>query len=345
MPVDSRAQRVTASTFGLRPHQEQQMTFRLTLAQVYRARSVVSLHLPPTPLLRNRGLSETLGCDLWIKYENCTPIRSFKARGGIYRLSTLGDDIAGIVSASTGNHGQGMALGAKLAGKRAVIVAPVGANPGKLAAIRDLGADLREAGANLAESNGIAKEIARKDSLLYVEDGEDPDVMTGCATLALEIVEQLPELDDLVIPVGGGNLIGACALVLQHAAPHVRLSGVQPEAAPAVYESWKAGKSVTSERCDTFAGGLATNYPGSYTLDYWRDRVDSMALISEEALIESAIMMLRETGHLPEGAGAAALAGVRDDPGRYKGRTVVVLLSGGNAEQVIWERLTTTGTP
>jgi threonine dehydratase len=319
------------------------MMSEVTLADVYRARRVVSRHTQPTPLLRNRGLSELLGCDLWVKYENCTPIRSFKARGGIYRLSTLEADIPGITSASTGNHGQGMALGAKLAGKRAVIVVSAGANPGKVAAIRELGADLREIGKDLAESNQAAKQIARDEGLLYVEDGEDPDVMTGCATLALEIVEQLPELDDLVIPVGGGNLIGACALVLKHAAPRVRLSGVQPEAAPAVYESWKAGKAVTSDRCDTFAGGLATSYPGSYTLNYWMDRVDSMSLVSEEALVDSAIVMLRETGHLPEGAGAAALAGVRNDPERYKGRTVVILLSGGNAEQVIWDRLTAAG--
>jgi threonine dehydratase len=319
------------------------MSHEISLADVYRARSVVSRHLKPTPLLRNRGLSELLGCDLWVKYENCTPIRSFKGRGGIYRLSTLDAEIPGVVSASTGNHGQGMALGAKLAGKRAVIVVPAGANPGKVAAIRDLGADLREAGATLAESNEIAKQIGREENLLYVEDGEDPDVMIGCATLALEIVEQLPELDDLVIPVGGGNLIGACALVLKHAAPHVRLSGVQPEAAPAVYESWKAGKAVTSERCETFAGGLATNYPGSYTLDYWMDRVDSMSLVSEVALVESAIVMLRETGHLPEGAGAATLAGVLNDPERYKGKRVVILFSGGNAEQVIWDRLAASG--
>jgi threonine dehydratase len=319
------------------------MARKLTLNDVYRARTVVSRHLHPTPLLRNRGLSELLGCNLWVKYENCTPIRSFKSRGGIYRLSTLDAEIPGVASASTGNHGQGMAIGAKLAGKRAVIVVPIGANSGKVAAIRDLGADLRDIGKDLADSNEAAKQIARDEGLLYVEDGEDPDVMTGCATLALEIVEQLPELDDLVIPVGGGNLIGACALVLQHAAPHVRLSGVQPEAAPAVYESWKAGSAVTSDRCETFAGGLATNYPGSYTLEYWRDRVESMSLVSEEALVDSAIVMLRETGHLPEGAGAAALAGVRNDPERYKGRTVAILLSGGNAEQVIWDRLTALG--
>jgi threonine dehydratase len=316
------------------------MTRKIALNDVYRARSVVSRYLQPTPLLRNRGLSERFGCDLWVKYENCTPIRSFKARGGIYRCSTLDEAVPGVASASTGNHGQGMALGAKLAGKRAVVVAPVGSNPAKLAAMRALGADLREEGADLAESNEVAKAIARQEGLLYIEDGEDPDVMIGAATLALEIIEQLPNIDDLVVQVGGGNLLGACALVLYRAAPHVRLTGVQSSAAPAVYESWKARKLLTNPRCETFAGGIATSYPGGFTFDYWRDRLDEMTLVSDNDIIDAALLMLRETGHLPEGAGATALAGIAQDPERYRDRKVVVLLSGGNAEPVIWERLT-----
>src|SRR5680860_1445158 len=314
-----------------------------TLADVYRARSVISRFLQPTPLLQNRGLSERLGCDMWVKYENCTPIRSFKARGGIYRLSTLGDSVPGIVSSSTGNHGQGMALGAKLHGKQAVIVVPEGANPVKVQAIRALGADLRIAGLDLAGSNDIAKKISEDEGVLYVEDGEDPDVMTGCATLALEIIEQLPQLDDLVIQVGGGNLLGACALVLEHAAPAVRLTGVQSEAAPAVHQSWKANKPVISERCETFAGGIATSYPGTYTFGFWRDRIDSFTLVSEHDVVEAAITMLNDSGHLPEGAGAASLAGVLHEPERYAGRTVVILLSGGNFEQVIWDNLSSRG--
>jgi threonine dehydratase len=315
------------------------MSAEFTLADVYRARAVVSRHLSPTPLLRNRGLSERLGCDLWIKYENCSPIRSFKARGGTYRASTLDADVTGMATASTGNHGQGIALGARLMGKRAIIVAPEGANPAKLAAMRDLSADVFERGADLAAANVIAQEIACEEGLLYVEDGEDPDVMLGCATLALEIVEQHPAFDDLIVPVGGGNLIGACALVLRHAAPAARLSGIQSTSAPAVYDSWKAGEPLRIDRCETFAGGIATSYPGGYTFQYWRDAIDDLALVEDDAIVDAAMVMLRETGHLPEGAGATALAGVLADPGRYAGRTVVVLLSGSNAEPSIWERL------
>lgn len=311
----------------------------VALADVQAAHRALSPLLPPTPLQRSPILSERLGCDLWIKYEDCTPIRSFKARGGIYRLLTLPEGYSGVATASTGNHGQGIALGAKIAGSRAVVVVPEGANPAKVDAIRRLGADLRVAGVDLAESNKAAQRIAAEEGLLYVEDGEDAAVMTGCATLALEILAQLPEMVDLVLPTGGGNLLGAAALVLSEAAPGVRLSAVQSEAAPSVAISWRAGKPRWVDRCATFAGGLATNYPGHFTFPYLMRQTDLVTTVGEEALIDAALTMLRATGHLPEGAGAAALAAILADPARYEGRTVVALLSGSNAEPVIWSRL------
>ena len=312
---------------------------RVSLTDVYRARRALAPYLQPTPLLRSRILSERLGCDLWVKYEDCSPIRSFKARGGIYRCLTLPTDYTGVATASTGNHGQGIALGARVAGSRAVVFVPEGANPAKIAAIRDLGADLRIGGRDLAESNHAARQAAASEHLLYVEDGEDPAVMTGCATLTLEIVEQQPDLDDLVLPAGGGNLLGAAGLVLSVVAPDVRLTGVQSDAAPALQMSWTARETRWVDRCDTFAGGVATNFPGGFTFDYFKDCADLVALVSDDDLISAAITMLAATGHLPEGAGAAALAGVLADPARYAGRKVVVLLSGSNAERAILDRL------
>ncbi len=311
----------------------------ISIDDVKAARDALAPYLAPTPLLRSQILSERLGCDLWVKYEDCTPIRSFKARGGIYRLLTLPADYPGVATASTGNHGQGIALGARVAQRRAVVVVPEGANPSKVAAILDLGADLRTVGSDLAQSNKAARQIAADEHLLYVEDGEDPDVMTGCATLFVEILEQLPDLSDLVLPVGGGNIIGAAGLVLSSAAPQVRLTGVQSEAAPAVHDSWKAREPLWVDRCDTFAGGVATNFPGSLTFPYFQDAADLVTLVSDEELVAAAVTMLRSTGHLPEGAGAAALAGVLADPDRYRGRTVVILLSGSNVEPRIWDRL------
>jgi threonine dehydratase len=254
-------------------------------------------------------------------------------------LLTLPAEHAGVATASTGNHGQGIAFGARIAGKRAAVFVPVGANPVKVAAIRALGAELHEVGDDLAAANAAAKQCARDDGLLYVEDGEDPALLVGCGTLTLEIIEQLPVFDDLVLPVGGGNLLGSAALVLNAVAPGVRLTAVQSSAAPAVHASWQAGQATWVDRCDTFAGGLATNYPGGFAFEYVQRRADRVVLVDDDALIDAAMAMLEGAGHLPEGAGAAALAGVLADPDRYRGRTVVVLLSGGNAEQVIWQRL------
>ena len=312
---------------------------RISLQDVYQARQGLAPHLAVTPLLRSPILSERLGCDLWVKYENCSPIRSFKARGGIYRLLTLPAEYQGAVTASTGNHGQGIALGAQIAQQRAVVVVPEGANPAKVAAIQSLGADLRVIGIDLAESNRAARQIAADQQMLYIEDGEDPAVMTGCATLALEIVEQLPDLDDLVLPTGGGNLLGAAGLVLDGVAPGVRLTGVQSDAAPSVHVSWQAGEPQWVDRCETFAGGLATNFPGALTFAYFKQRPDLTRLVSENDLLVAAKTMLRSTGHLPEGAGAAALAGVLADPARYAGRRVVILLSGSNVEPKLWDYL------
>ena len=310
-----------------------------TIMDVYRARLALAPHLAATPLLRSRILSDRLGCDLWIKYENCSPIRSFKARGGVYRLLSLPERFAGVATASTGNHGQGIALGGRLTGRRTVVVVPEAANPAKVAAIQALGADLRVAGRDLAASNEAARRIADEEGLMYVEDGEDPEVMIGCATLALEIVEQCPHLDDLVLPTGGGNLLGASALVIGALAPAVRLSAYQSDAAPSVAHSWRAGAAQWVDRCDTFAGGLATNYPGHYTFQYLQRAVDHVGVVSDDALVDAARSMLEATATLPEGAGAAALAGVLADPARYAGRTVVVLLSGSNVEPFLWERI------
>ena len=312
---------------------------QVTLADVLRARQVVRRYLPPTPVLPAWTLGQRTGCALHIKYENLSPIRSFKLRGALYCLSRLPAEKAGVASASTGNHGQGIALAASTFGRRAVVVVPETTPARKQAAIRHFGADLRVDGRDLAESVTIAQQIATEENLVYVEDGEHPDVLAGCATLALELVEQLPDLTCLLVPVGGGNLIAACGLVVKNLRPDVRLVGVQSTAAPAVYNAWRAGTPDQQADCTTFAGGVATSYPCQFTFPFIQQFVDDIVLVSDDALIEAAVTMLAETGHLPEGAGAAGLAALLADPAHFANQTVALLLTGGNFEPVIWERL------
>jgi threonine dehydratase len=315
----------------------------VTLADVYRARQIVSRYLSTTPLLHSPGLSRRAAAEVYVKYENLSPIRSFKARGAIYCLSRLKSDQAGVVCASTGNHGQGIALAARLFGRRAVVVVPHGTIEKKLTAIRGFGADLRVEGADLAESVAIAQRIGADEGLEYVEDGEHPDVLAGCATLALEVLEQQPDLESLLVQIGGGNLIASCALVVKGIRPVVALVGVQSESAPAVYESWRTGDPIHHPRCDTFAGGLATSYPCTFAFPFIRAGVDEMMLVSDDAIREAAVVMLEETGHLPEGAGAAGLAALLAHPDRFGGQKVVILLTGGNFEPSIWETVRSAG--
>lgn len=315
----------------------------VTMTDVYKARQVVARYQDRTPLFFSTGLSRRTDCEVYVKYENQSPIRSFKARGALYCVSRLQPGKAGVACASTGNHGQGMALAARLFGCRALVVAPRGTSEQKLAAMRNLGADLRVLGKNLAEASEIARQISGAENLTYVEDGEDPDVMAGCATLAQEVLEQLPDLQHLVVPVGGGNLLAACALVIKTLTPSAVLTGVQSVEAPAVYQSWRAGRPVRLEQCQTLAGGLATSYPGSLTFPYIRDGVDHMLVVSDGALLDAASVMLAETGQLPEAAGAAALAALLAEPTRYAGQKVVILLSGGNFEPAVWDKVLTAG--
>lgn len=306
---------------------------------VYAARRVIQRYLPPTPLFHSPWLSRRLGCEVHVKCENLSPIRSFKARGAIYCLSRLGPEKAGVACASTGNHGQGMAYAARLFGRRAVVYVPETATEQKMAAIRHFGAELRVSGRNLAEASAEARRAAASEHLAYVEDGEDEDVLSGCATVGLEVLEQLPDLDCLCVPVGGGNLIAACALIVKALRPDLALIGVQSGAAPAVYESWRARRLLHLERCETFAGGLATSYPCTFAFGLLQAGVDDMVLVRDEDLIEAALTMLAETGQLPEGAGAAGLAALLTQPDRFRGKRVVVILSGGNFEPVIWQRV------
>jgi threonine dehydratase len=219
------------------------------------------------------------------------------------------------------------------------VIVPEQTTEQKMDAIRYFGADLRIGGRTLAEASALAQRVAAEEDLVYVEDGEDRDVLIGCATLGLEVLEQLPDLDYLFAPVGGGNLIAACALIVKALRPDAILVGVQSSSAPAVYESWLARQAVRLDRCETFAGGLATSHPCGVAFQLIQSSVDDMVLVSDEELVEAALVMLAETGQLPEGAGAAGLAALLANPDRCRGGKAVVVLSGGNFEPSIWSRV------
>lgn len=303
-----------------------------TLADTLAARQIVARHHPRTPLYHSASLSRRFGSEVYVKYENHAPIRSFKARGALACLAGLSAEERrrGVVTASTGNHGQGVAYAGGRLGVTATVCAPETAAEVKINAMRDLGADLRLVGKDLAEATVHALELAQTEGKVYIEDGEDPGLMAGAASLTWEIFDELTP-DVLLIPVGGANLIASVAIVAHGLSKTVQVVGVQSEAAPSVFQSWQ-NQTLTYAPCTTFAGGLATDHPGILSFDVVRTSVDDMVLVTEDELRQSIALILVATGNVAEGAGAAAVAALERYPGRWAGKKVVALLSGGNID-------------
>lgn len=269
---------------------------------------------------------------VYVKCEDETPIKSFKGRGALWMLACLQDQApgTGVITASTGNHGQGVAFAASRSGVRSVVVVPAGASPLKMDKIRGFGAELRIIGADLAEASAAAREAAAGEGLVYVEDGEDPALMAGAATVGWEILEDLPEADTIVVPVGGGNLIAGIALVAKRLKPSVKIIGVQSAAAPAVTQSFEAGRVIDVPSA-TFAGGLATAFPGGLAFSVIRELVDDMVLVSEAELRAEMREALATRATLIEGAAAAAFAGLRRYGSGWGDACTVLVQTGANA--------------
>ncbi|HHY93911.1 MAG TPA: threonine dehydratase [Firmicutes bacterium] len=302
------------------------------LVDVYRARAVVNRYLRPTPLVIPGALAEALGCDVWLKCENLQPIGAFKVRGGLNLVSrlTAEERERGVITASTGNHGQSVAYAARTFGVRAIVAAPEGANPYKVEAMRRLGAEVVLVGKDFDEARQWVEETARRDGYRYVHSMNEPLLVAGVATAYLEILEEVPDLDYIIVPVGGGSgACGAC-IVAKALNPSIRVIGVQAERAPAVYLSWKEGRLRETPACDTFAEGLATRVAFELPFRILRRYLDDMVLVSEEEMKEAVVLLLEAAHQLAEGAGAAATAAAMKMRERLAGKKVALMLSGGN---------------
>jgi threonine dehydratase len=295
-------------------------------AELLAARRFVSEHHPRTAL---RPLGD--GDAVLVKCENEGPVRSFKARGALWSLASLGAGARerGVVTASTGNHSQGVAFAGRRLGIPAVIAMPVGTSELKLRRTRALGGDVRLVEGDLTAAEHAARAIARDERRHYLEDGEDPALMAGAATVAWEIFDGAPDVDVLVVPVGGGNLIAGVSLVAKRINPAVRVVGVQSSAAPAVARSWDAG-TITEAPCETAAGGLATTHPGRLAFSVIREHVDELHLVDEDALRANVLARLEASGQLVELAAAAGFALLERERERWRDRRVVIVQSGGN---------------
>jgi threonine dehydratase len=301
------------------------------LADVLAARQRIAPYLRPTPLYRYPALDAMTGAGLWVKQENHQPVGAFKVRGGVNLVSQLSADERrrGVIAASTGNHGQSVAYAADLFGVRAVICVPEQANPVKVESMRALGAEVVFRGRDFDEAREYCERQAAQHGYRYVHSGDEPALIAGVATYTLEILQDRPDTEVIVVPVGGGSGAAGACLVAKAVRPSVEVIGVQSQAAPAAYRSWRAG-TLVADTTSTFAEGLATRTAFELPQRILREWLDDFVLVSEDALKSATRLMIEMTRNLVEPAGAAALAAVLATPERFAGRTVAIVCSGGN---------------
>ena len=302
-----------------------------TLQDVYRAREIVEQYIPRTPTFGYPALNQHVGLDLYIKHENHTPLGSFKSRGGVNLVSSLSSEerAQGVIAASTGNHGQSVAFAARVFGVKAIVCVPEGANPSKVSSMEALGAEIVFHGRDFDDARVHAESLGNQHGYRYVHSGDEPDLIAGVGTYTLEMLEDQPAIDTILVPIGGGSGAAGCCVVAKSINPEIQVIGVQAEKAPAAYLSWSEGRHVESTM-ETFAEGLATRAPFAFPQKIMREMLDDFILVSEDALKSAMMLYLEKTRNLVEGAGAAALAGAIQLKDRLRDRRVAVVLSGSN---------------
>ena len=303
----------------------------ITLADVLEARRRISPHLRPTPLYSYGGLDELVGAEIWVKHENHQPVGAFKVRGGVNLVSQLGEDERqrGLIAASTGNHGQSVAFAARLFGVAARICVPEGPNPVKLDAMRRLGAELVVFGKDFDAAREHCERLAAEHGYRYVHSGNEPLLIAGVGTEALEILEDRPDMDAIVVPIGGGSGAAGACIVAKAVRPEIQVIGVQSEAAPAAFRSWRA-RALIADETATMAEGLATRVPFELPQRILWEHLDDFVLVTEDEIRSANRLMIEHTRNLVEPAGAAPLAAALQLRDRLAGKRVALVLSGGN---------------
>lgn len=309
-----------------------------TYADVVAARQFIRAHLPKTPLIRVEKLSTELGCDYYAKLENVQPTGAFKVRGGVNLVGNIREATT-LVTASTGNHGQSIAYAGRLFGLRVIIYAPArNVNEGKMQAMRELGAEVRLHGLDFDEARIECERVARDDGFRYVHSANEARLIAGVGTIGLEILEDLPDVDVIIAPAGGGSCASGNCIVARELNPAVRVIAVQSEAAPAMWHAWRNRTLEPYPTMCTEHEGLATRVPFEMTNKILWDSLSDFVLVSDEEINQSIGVLARHAKQIVEGAGAASLAAAiklvnspeRGGAASLRAKKVVGIVSGGN---------------
>jgi threonine dehydratase len=312
-----------------------------TLDDIRRARGVLADLLPPTPLMRHPLLSAETGLDIRVKHENHNPTGAFKIRGGLNLIASLTDEerMRGVITASTGNHGQSIAFAAERAGVPCIVAVPQQNNPDKNAAMRAFGATLVEVGRDFDEAREWVEREAPARGLRYIHSANEPLLIAGVGTYALEIFEARPEPDVIFVPIGGGSGACGCTIVRTGLGARTRIIGVQAEEANAFTRSWRGPTRVVGDRIGTFAEGLATRHTFDLTFGILERELDDIVTLTEDELEEGVRLAVRTTHNLAEGAGAASLIAAVKCRESLHGKNVVCVMTGGNMHVDVLRRI------
>ena len=304
-----------------------------TLEDIKAAHDRVQRLVRRTPLMRHPLLCQETGLEIFVKHENHNPTGSFKIRGGVNLVDALSaEERRGVILATTGNHGQSVALACQRRGIPCTIVVPTRNNPDKNAAMRALGANLIEFGRDFDEARERAEEMHKETGLRYVHSANEPMLIAGVATYALEIFNELSDVDVILVPIGGGTGACGCAIVRSALGVKTKIIGVQTERADVFARSWHGGVRLTGHQADTFADGMATRVTFDLTFGILATELDDVVTLSEAELAEGVRLAIRTTHNLAEGAGAASLMAAKKMSNEVLGKKVVAVMTGANID-------------
>ena len=315
----------------------------ISMAMLHDAQRVLKPVINRTPVIPTKGLVP--GCEFYLKADCLQKTGAFKLRGAYYKIATLSDEEKerGVIACSAGNHAQGVAFAARDMGIRATICIPEGAPISKIEATRSYGANVVLVPGVYDDAYAEAVRLRDEQGLTFIHPFNDYSVMAGQGTIGLEILEQLPEVDMIFVPIGGGGLISGLAYAVKNLKPDCRIIGVQAAGAPSMAESLKEGKIITLSSVDTVADGIKVKTPGDLTFDMCREYVDEVVTVSEGEIASAILTVLEKQKLVAEGAGAVGIAAAMYGKVDLRGKTVCALLSGGNVDVTMLERIITRG--
>jgi threonine dehydratase len=317
---------------------------RRALGRIRAAARVIGAHVRHTPTVYSYTISESAGCDVYLKLENMQRTGSFKVRGALNKVESLSAEQKdrGLVAASAGNHAQGVALAAKLCGARATIVMPESTPLIKIQRTESYGAEVVLHGTTYDDAQRRAEELVREHGSTLVHPFDDPAVIFGQGTIGLEVLAEVQDLDTIVVPIGGGGLIAGIALAVKALAPHVRIIGVQAAGAASMVRSFEAGRKITLEHPETIADGIRVGTPGDLTLDVVRRHVDECVTVDDREITEAVVQTMEKSKIVAETGGVPAIAALI--AGKIQGaKRVCAIVSGGNIDLNLLARIIESG--